>query len=305
MNKYMPNNWTMLLDDIQKQLEQNLSANFFLNWKHTVSIAENSTISKLYELCDNYSVEDNRIQHILYEMALNHIGIHEASNEILAREAYKAVDEILYSELFVQQKEEVIAPFTIITDKRQNENSIDIYRLYAHLNACIFIDETNIDQNIVLSGNIYEIIDKRSPLILNEKDCFDSTYPDSFRYIAIEMTPPCDAMNKRIGYRLVGGILFKTFDQNGVPCTCKNPGDKQYNLRLVQFDNEIYSIVFDFRYLHNPIETELKNAGKYKLIAKCKPKLFADILQKFSSHASRLGIPAFEISMSKKNKKRH
>jgi hypothetical protein len=30
-----------------------------------------------------------------------------------------------------------------------------------------------------------------------------------------------------------------------------------------------------------------------------------NLLQKFSLHASRLGIPSFEISMSKKNKKRH
>jgi len=34
----------------------------------------------------------------------------------------------------------------------------------------------------------------------------------------------------------------------------------------------------------------LKNSLEYKIIAKAKDKLFADVLQKLSSHTARLGI---------------
>ena len=49
-------------------------------------------------------------------------------------------------------------------------------------------------------------------------------------------------------------------------------------------------IVFDFRCLWTLTDTEIKNEDKYKLWFKAKPGLFADVLQKFSSHASRLGL---------------
>jgi hypothetical protein len=49
-------------------------------------------------------------------------------------------------------------------------------------------------------------------------------------------------------------------------------------------------IVFDFRYFGMIKEDELKNAAQYQILFRTKDKLFADIIQKFSSHIARLGL---------------
>jgi hypothetical protein len=48
---------------------------------------------------------------------------------------------------------------------------------------------------------------------------------------------------------------------------------------------------FDFRYFGSVDEDDLKNETKYKLLFRTRDKLFADILQKLSSHTARLGLP--------------
>lgn len=49
-------------------------------------------------------------------------------------------------------------------------------------------------------------------------------------------------------------------------------------------------LILDFRYFGSEEDTNLKEAKKYKILFRAKPKLFADIIQKFSSHAARLGL---------------
>jgi hypothetical protein len=49
-------------------------------------------------------------------------------------------------------------------------------------------------------------------------------------------------------------------------------------------------IIFDFRYFGFIEESKLKDVKKNKLLFRAKDKLFADILQKLSSHAARLGL---------------
>ena len=42
-------------------------------------------------------------------------------------------------------------------------------------------------------------------------------------------------------------------------------------------------------------ETVLKNKDAYEIWFRAKPKLFADVLQKFSSHAARLGLSNIDL----------
>ncbi len=50
--------------------------------------------------------------------------------------------------------------------------------------------------------------------------------------------------------------------------------------------------IFDFYKFQTINESDLINKCKFKVIMKTKDKLFADILQKLSSHTARLGIAA-------------
>ena len=65
--------------------------------------------------------------------------------------------------------------------------------------------------------------------------------------------------------------------------------DYKKNFRLL----EIICIVI---IVFSPIEVDILNPLKYEAWFRAKPKLFSDILQKFSSHASRLGISSINLT---------
>jgi hypothetical protein len=113
----------------------------------------------------------------------------------------------------------------------------------------------------------------------------------------IEITPPCDFSNsgKRIRARLIGGIL--------VDADTANISKQIQDLKCKKecFYSEVYPItisghqspqllILDFRYFETEEDSNLQDASKYQILFRTKPKLFADILQKFSAHAARLGL---------------
>lgn len=118
---------------------------------------------------------------------------------------------------------------------------------------------------------------------------------ENVRFIGIELTPPCDFSNKKINSRMVGGLICDVpLNHNGMMENI-NFGEKCYSVNVILWDNINKLIIFDFRYLYTPKTEDLKNANKYKVIFRAKPKLFADILQKFSSHAARLGLSSITL----------
>lgn len=115
--------------------------------------------------------------------------------------------------------------------------------------------------------------------------------------VAIELTPPCDHANKKIYSRFVGGYIFDIpigeYTTGSKAKVYKfNKSDKCYSVYpiFVPGDDNVKCIVFDFRCLWTLTDNEIKDEANFKLWFKAKPGLFADILQKFSSHASRLGL---------------
>ncbi len=157
--------------------------------------------------------------------------------------------------------------------------------IYAHINSRLLIDSHNLNQAIVLPGNIYEfMID--SPFKLDQGDI-----PVDSVNILIEVTPPCDFSNSKKGKmsRIVAGFIC---DYNPTNLVFLKKGENMYK--------EIWPVLFgggnpklfafDFRYFGAINESDLRDVGKYKLISKAKDKLFADILQKLASHTARLGL---------------
>lgn len=65
---------------------------------------------------------------------------------------------------------------------------------------------------------------------------------------------------------------------------------------MVMVNNKIMAFCFDFRYLFTPLDKDLTDISLYELWFRAKPKLFADVLQKFSSHAARLGLSNIDLS---------
>ena len=158
-----------------------------------------------------------------------------------------------------------------------------IIRIYSYVNSKILIDENNIQQSEIIPGNIYEIMDGTGGFKKNNS-------PNNSTSILIEMTPPCDySNNNMINPRVLEGFVCDYSE--------KLHGDhkKEY------FYNQIWPlkiknkekpqmIVFDFRCFGFIKEEKLKDASQYKVLFRAKNSLFADILQKLSSHTARLGL---------------
>ncbi len=159
----------------------------------------------------------------------------------------------------------------------------EIYNVYADINSKLLIDNITTNQNKVIPGNIYEIIDTSCLFKVND-------IPEDSKGILIEMTPPCDFANKsRISPRVLGGFMSKYTNKE-----LGNYSKDYYYKYMWPFNLEGQDnpqmCIFDYRYFGFIEEDKLKDASQYKLLFRAKDRLFADILQKLSSHTARLGL---------------
>ena len=287
-SKYLKEgNYNKLFADIDELIENNNAAYFFFNWRQSVHSAVDRTIFDIYKLAPNYTTQETELSYLMYKMALNYTGIPEKQIEEynLSLDTYKSFDELLYSYLIAQQKNESKNLFKENMTNPWKENLENSINMFSRLNSKFFIDEINLEQNIVVPGNVYKVIEDNHLLKINGA-------PKTRERIAIELTPPCDFSHKKVVSRLVAGFI--------VECPMKGDkiqkyirsfkGDNKYTIWPIHFDGKDRFICFDFRYTDGIDDTNLKDSSKYKLIFRAKHRLFADILQKFSSHAARLGL---------------
>ncbi len=314
--KYLRDGFDSLLDDLNNGLQQNVAANFLMKWSMSIEYAKNDVLNDIFNLIENYNLQNNNLQFILYHMAKNHIGLGDdfiEDNSIIGEEAFNAFsgllqyhlqlgnlsescklfsnpDEIKYKFFkdetqYEKRGNEYIVDGNQIGKKDPNRKIIDqeIGLLFAKLNSKLLLDFNSIG---LKPGNIY--ID--AGLCYVSKEITSDDLP-----VIIELSPPCDYANtskKRGLPKFVSGFISK-YDQNRLK---KLNSDALYTETyplyiedLPIMGNGIYMITFDFRYINNIHEKELliKN---YRYLFRAKDNLFADILQKMSSYTARLGL---------------
>lgn len=334
------NDYSSLKDDLEECLTNEKSAYFYILWNASVEKAKSSLLQTFYDLGDDYGTCDAKILHLLGLLAKNQTGIKKADGyPYLTADAYKAFDELLYSELMVQQKDfglplfniQAVNPFESVEQKQT---------ISGKLNSMLFIDTTCLSQNDVVPGNVYIVKDERSPLIIKTKasdkfkenerkkldkiqlknreqqerrpnnpqlqEEFDLYEPECWD-VAIELTPPCDySQEKRKMARLIGGYIFdvpvdtypwakEKAKIEEMKCLPNNDSIKEYSLGPIFLNDKVRYIVLDFTYLLSEQIDNLKNEEEYKVLFRAKPKLFAHILQCFSSHAARLGLGNIKV----------
>lgn len=285
--KYLlDNNYDTLFDDITNLLVNNKAAYFFLNWCNSVSAGVNKTISDIYGMEDGYEQQENNLTFLLYKLALNHTGMPEQDNTEynFTIDAYKSFDELLYFDLISRQRDENNMFDSPIANPWEDDlkHSIDIF---AKLNTKMFIDNVNLSDHHVVPGNVYRVKNKNAVKINN--------VPKRGDIVAIELTPPCDFSNKKVLSRIVAGFIVDCPTNNEKLYEYENKyfkGDNKYRIWPINLDGNIKYICFDFRSTYGVEDCELKDASKFELLFRVSHRLFADILQKFSSHASRLGL---------------
>lgn len=299
-------NFDRLLDDINTELQKSRIAYFSLAWRKLVNDSIENVLSDIYGLSSNFENHEECLSYILRELSRNETGEKEDIN--LTSGAYQVFDSLLNSELLSIVKNESLPDLSGITKNPFDGDGKTLHKLSAKLNSCFFIESNNLNTQEILPGNVYRILDTNSPLIVPKEqvedapvDMGDGIYKFGKMYprvnVAIELTPPCDHANKKIYSRFVGGYIFDIpigeYTTGSKAKVYKfNKSDKCYSVYpiFVPGDDNVKCIVFDFRCLWTLTDKEIKDEANFKLWFKAKPGLFADILQKFSSHASRLGL---------------
>lgn len=296
-------NFDSLLNDINSELQKSRIAYFSLAWRKLVNNSIENVLSDIYCLSANFEKHEECLSYILREVSRNETG--EEGDVNLTSGIYQAFDSLLNSELLSIVKEETLPNLAGIVDNPFGDDVTVLQELSAKLNAHFFIESNSLNENEVLPGNVYRILDTNSALIVPEDevekvpvDKGNGRYQNENTYprvnVAIELTPPCDHANKKLHSRFIGGYVFDIplGKYNGTKIYKFSKSSKCYPLFPIYVPGEehIKCMVFDFRSLWTFTDDEIKNEDKYKLWFKAKPSLFADILQKFSSHASRLGL---------------
>lgn len=280
-------NFNKLFTDIDELIEKSNAAYFFLNWRRSVHLGVDRTIFDIYKLTPNYTTQEKELSYLMYKMALNYTGVPEKQLEgyNLSLDTYKSFDELLYSDLIAQQKDDSKTLFEGNGTNPWQDNLVNSVNMFSKLNSKFLIDEINLYQDIIVPGNIYRILEDNCLLKINGA-------PKKSERIAIELTPPCDFSHKKVISRIVAGFMIE--------CPITEEKIKKYNkifkadyryiIWPIHFDGKNRFICFDFRYTDGLNDLNLKDSSKYELIFRVKHRLFADILQKFSSHAARLGL---------------
>lgn len=296
-----------LLPILNKKLQESNASYFFLRWLSVSREAAEDAITSIYELSSDYENKDAQISHILYRLALNHTGISHTYPGLVA-DAYKAFGDVLHPKINTMTSHEVLPDFTHISKAFESSEELEIL---AKLNSILLLDGIAIEQNEIIPGNVYQIMDDNSPALikqeervkLSKKKPVGKDYEKYSDYpctpIAIELTPPCDFSHKKVLSRVIGGYIvdFSANEKENKSIENKENG---YVLTpiCVPGDKGIKYIIFDFRHLFSPTEDQLKDPKQYKVLFRVNPSLFSDLIQKFSSHAARLGLNSLGIDKS-------
>lgn len=301
-NKYIQNGYDSLFEDLNERLTQDKAAAFFFNWRASVEQGADKALNDVYSLMPDYNKQNDNFLYFLYLLAHNYSGVYSPKGQKYDNmfwDAYKAFDELLYSELILQQKDTTFDVFNEITSNPwANDFNTELLNV-ANINTKILID-TGAHSNIILPGNVYLLESYNNLLYMPTKPIQDkiSDFIFDFKHVAVELTPPCDiAQNKNVTHRLIGGIIFNCPNEkkkiNAVLDSLKS--DSRYKLWPIVYNGEIMILCFDFRYICIATPQSILDNSKYKYICTLKHKLFADVLQKFSSHTARLGVSAITI----------
>lgn len=290
-SKYLQEGYAGLWEDLNLELLKDKAALFFFNWRYSVDIASDKALNSMYQLVPDYMAQAQQFPYLLYQMAENYSGVPVKDMNVyegMYKDAYRAFDELLYSDLISQQSGlENCFPEQI---KKPDCTFEDEIGQTAQINSKLLLDLSMTDQNIVMPGNVYQVIKDNSFLKLNDMPKKHKNNPIP---IAIEMTPPCDFSHKKVSSRLIGGFMIncpKKKEKIYEYITTTFRADSKYLIWPIFYNTDIRFLCFDFRNLYVESDSTMKDTSFYKLLFAVKHRLFSDILQKFSSHAARLGL---------------
>lgn len=282
---YLKNgNYDSIINDIEAQLIKNKPARFFMHLDVLINKGTSSALHSFYDLVKESDARNDDLIFLLNKLGVNYSGTPSGETIDLEPEVIKAFCDMLYYDI-TKTKINTLNLF----DRELDFSGDDRLKkaAFAKLNSKLHLD-FEVSGDTIFPGNIYQILED-SELFLLEK-----TPPDSVK-ILLEVTPPCDfASGHRKSARLIGGFLTpfskeKKKQMSKLPSLYTELGE----LFIKGYESSQF-MVFDFHYFGTISEDQLKDSTKYKLLMRIKNSLQADIIQRFSSYSSRLGIPVID-----------
>ena len=156
--------------------------------------------------------------------------------------------------------------------------------MYSQLNSKILLDFDG--ESVKKPGEVFIYNGSNQKYISDKKNKKDIP-------LVIELSPPCDFANKKgANPKIVSGFLTKYSPGRLKQLSSMAIYTESYPLYILgneTFEEGVYLMAFDFRYVNNILKSEL-DGEKFKYLFTVKDKLFADILQKMSSYTARLGL---------------
>jgi|APSaa5957512535_1039671.scaffolds.fasta_scaffold10700_4 hypothetical protein len=292
---------------LKEKLEGNEQFELFLLWENLIGSAASRTMSNFFTLEERDKDWNQKMRIIMLKMAKGILGDHirpQNKNEI-SRNVLHSLNSAFNDELRLQTDgtphiEKINISFQGMNRKKQNPETD------AKINSkLILISETSA---IGMPGNVYsnnfvpkikvnELLRKnafvKSKQFLTEKN---TNFKKNLKHIVLEVTPLCDyAQKKSLKHRLLPGILwpYDAIDE------LKKGGEFKYNvLPIIQWNQNLYYMVFDFRFFTSSSFNVLNNK---KPIFAIQNELLSDIQSRLASHVSRLGV-VFVDELSTKRK---
>lgn len=284
--KYLKDGFGSFFNDLNEKVNSDTAANFFIQWETLVKKGKDKAINSIYSLANKYENQEKHLRYILYKIAENYTGvdISKTTSYPLEGDAYKAFNDLLHYEI-VNETDSVSSKILHNTASLQSYDisNEDKEKLYSEINSKLFIDTKNIKQAFPIPGNVYKLTEVNSQYKV--EDCPADSIP-----VIIEITPPCDFSNNKKGgrSRILSGFIYE-YSKAAHKYNSEHYYKELWPIKLPDKENS-QMIIFDFRYTGSLKEVELKDATKYQILFRAKDKLFADILQKLSSHVARLGL---------------
>lgn len=317
-------NYNKILNDLEKKLNNDIPASFFIAWNKAVKKGSDSTITSLYNLFDSIEDKEAYLEATLYKLALSYTGTPEKNittyKKYIQKDLVKSLIDNLQSEinksytniegLFkdlkklnfeskIKDEEQKVAKKQQGKKKQEWDKK---YKIFSKLNSMLLIDSENLSQTTPLPGNIYykkntvkdeKYFNKLIKTNFTEKEKSEINTTIN-KIITIEITPPCDFSNskKQERSRIIQGFMLDYNEK----IKDKFKSERFYKICPLSIKNydEPQMIVLDFYKFQTITEKQLSKKDVYEIAMKAKNNLFADILQKLSSHMSRLGLAILE-----------
>ncbi|MCE2613556.1 hypothetical protein LVD13_11280 [Flavobacteriaceae bacterium D16] len=277
-------NYETIFEDIEKKLLENKPAYFFMCLDQLIKKGKSTALHSFYDLAKESEFRNNDLVYLLNRIGVNYSGAPTHEPLKLETEVIRAFCDMLYYDVTSQGSSSIDLFDGTVTEYKGNHNSKKI--AFANLNSKLHLDFDTV--KTVFPGSVYQILEETELFAL-------SSAPEEATKIVIEITPPCDfASGHRKSARLIGGFLTPYSNEKKKKLS-KYPSlyTELSELHINGFENSQF-MVFDFHYLGTLTEDQLKDETKFKCLMRVKNSLLADIIQKFSSYSSRLGIPTID-----------